>query len=248
MTALAGAGSYVNIGQLFLLIPTGGGGADPAVVLLGHPTGDGVHTGTLGPDNIATQMGGQNLTPANLLYGQTVWGVVGAVNVPISPSGNDPYSISYAALWNALNASVAFRGLALPGNQLRWDIAANRQPAKPQLQAADFPQVGIAPTKLIPAQSSASSAKVLWNLRCGVVTGDQRLTQGTFPLEWEFTRQVYSLHDAIEGAPWVRKVRILDGQDALMVENGESGQVMPKGWQTFLIIQLELWFTAADLA
>jgi len=60
--------------------------------------------------------------------------------------------------------------------------------------------------------------------------------------------QTMQIGDAIEGAPWVRKVRILDGQDALMVENGESGQVMPKGWQTFLIIQLELWFTAADLA
>lgn len=96
----------------------------------------------------------------------------------------DPFTQVYRRLWKQLKAEDDFVQLVPRGNRIEYDGDA-RNPDKDQRATADYPQVRIRPqggAVGIVTSSTGSTVEKRFNIE--MQTGDLRLTEILFPLEW----------------------------------------------------------------
>jgi hypothetical protein len=151
----------------------------------------------------------------------------------------DPFSATLQALWGLLLADKGFAALCRPGNQVRFDDAQDRQPLKPQTQAADLPEVIIMPgAGTSTAGVTSSSHRIVKNWTIQIDTGDQRFAQILAPLQFRVFAVLANSVDVLPGCDFVKKLRLMTDQDILVTGNEQQ---VPRGWRLVAGVMTELW-------
>lgn len=155
----------------------------------------------------------------------------------------DPFTQTYGAIWDALEAHAELTALVKPGNRFKFD-----QLDPPQLKDSQI--VNDTPALvLLPAGGSfsifrtSSGGSAIQTFQLGIVSGDQRLQQQFFPLKWEVARAL-AIATRTLGLEFVRNVEVGDITEDL---NDFATSLGIQGWTGQLEILTELFFTKAEL-
>lgn len=105
----------------------------------------------------------------------------------------DPYSPVYEAIWNAIEQHSLLAGKVRIGNRIRYD-GESRDPAKDQVLSADFPELRIVTTGIEATNQDSTNTRHVRGFHVIIVTGDRRLDEYLFPIEWELFRALLPLH------------------------------------------------------
>ena len=158
----------------------------------------------------------------------------------ISP---DPFTQTYGAIWDALEAHAELTALVKLGNRMKFD-----QLAEPFLK--DSQQIGDTPAlALLPAGGSFQifrtnkGGSAFQAFQLGIISGEQRLQKQFFPVKWETIRAL-AIAGRTLGLEFVINVTIGDISEDL---NDFATSLGIQGWTGQLEIQTELFFTKAEL-
>ena len=168
----------------------------------------------------------------------------------------DPISITYDALWDLLEGNEDFCEIVKIGNRIKFS-GENRAPLKDTQATNDYPEVRIisrtSEAHLI-RTSNGSSLKKQFVIQ--VLTGEQRLTELLYPLEWLiyciFSKAFSTLkelkypdEESEEGSTFIRHIALTGGTDQFSVS--VDGKPTQRGWFNVLTIDTEMWFATASL-
>ena len=208
-----------------------------------------------------TRVGDGSITVANLTIGtyhvQAYSSNAGVYSTPskllvisILDSETDPISKAHDALWELLEGSGDFTNLVAKGNRVKF-AGNSRAPMKEQAITADYPQVRIVAVSSEPHSNRTSNGSSLKKrFAVQILTGDQRLTEVLFPLEWIIYRTMSKGISTLNTLMWrnhafIKNVKPIAVADQLFMD----GELRPTilGWTSVWQVEIEMWFTTADL-
>ena len=155
---------------------------------------------------------------------------------------DDPFTQTLNRLWELLESHAPLADMVRLGNRIKL-AGANGDPYKPQVMAADLPEVLIEPAGgQVDLFATSTSTRAVQDYAVTAVTGDLRVHTLLFPLKWELVKALSRSGDNL-GLPFVRKVRIAEQADR--ADRGKSARAA--GWSLRLIVSVEMWFASAEL-
>lgn len=161
----------------------------------------------------------------------------------------DPFTKVYAAIWGLLEKNADFCKLVDVGNRIRLD-GDDRRPNKREVSTRDLPEVRIVPTQLVPhAQRTSNSSTCELRLEVQVSTGDWRVHEQLFPLEWAIYRALVNWELELKSLTWNNRPFVQVAQ-SLGVNVGRSESDIERGiqgWAGVWACMVDLWFNTADL-
>lgn len=155
----------------------------------------------------------------------------------------DPLSLVYDALWDILEAHKPFTRLIKPGNRIKY--SGRRDPEKDGSGDSDYPKVRILPvggeTHLERTSSSGFLSK---RFQIQVATGDRRVDERLFPVEWEIIRAMHGWRTKLEALTWeeaafAKGCLLTDIQDGLTLDESREKII---GWAAVWACEVPMWF------
>ena len=146
---------------------------------------------------------------------------------------DDPFTQAYDKIWDLLESQDGFTDLVRLGNRVRL-AGSKAGPPKPHPQAADLPEVSIAPAGgQIELFVTSTSSRAVQDYSVVVRTGQGSADAALLPLKWELMKALSKSGDNL-GLSFVRKVRVRDVAEA----DSSSGS---------LTVSVEMWFANSQL-
>jgi len=162
---------------------------------------------------------------------------------------SDPLSTVYDAVWAVLENHAGFTDLVPVGNRIKLS-GTNPDPNKTQVASQDVPEVRIIPAggacHLLRTSNGSSITK---RFSIQVASGDQRVTEVTYPVQWEiyraFSKSLSTLLELVwAGKKFVKTCKLIEVQEGITDTELMRGI---KGWTTLVVCEIEMWFSTADL-
>lgn len=164
-------------------------------------------------------------------------------------SETDPFTQVYDALYSLPWEREALCHMVKPGNRVSFS-GADRDPLKPSVQAADLPEIRLIPTGGTPhLQRTSSSTTWIMRFEWGIATGDQRVNENLYPVEWELLRAMANWIAVLTALTWKDKVFVwfakpTDSREGVTETDINRGV---KGWVALWACEVHLKFTTSDL-
>jgi len=159
----------------------------------------------------------------------------------------DPFTITYDALWDMVEDSQPLMDLLRPGNLVKL---SDRQPIKDRLADADVPELLLVPTGASPLlRRNSSSAQCTRTYSWIITTGDMRVRNRLFPVEWALFSAMTSYCLVLNQLVWdntrfVENCQLLTATDGETVQENNRGL---KGWSAVWTCQVQMVFNLAQL-
>jgi len=161
---------------------------------------------------------------------------------------SDPFTLIHENIWTMLEASSAFTSLVPEGNRIR--LAGLNRATKLRTSTAGRPEVRVVPNKLyahVARTSNGSSIRRNWQIQ--ISTGDLRVGEQLFPLEWAIFRALsdpasMEALDLGSVGSKVLRARLTDQESSAQHEELNRGI---NGWVTLWLYIVEVWFETANL-
>lgn len=162
----------------------------------------------------------------------------------------DPISLVYNALWSFLESDSEFGELVAPGCRIKFS-GEDRSPIKEEATTADYPEVRIVSLSSNPhVNRTSNGSSLIKTFVVQVLSGDQRLTEVQYPMEWLIYRImskcVFNLSSLKwNDKPFVKNIKPANVQDSFgRAINVESAI---RGWVSVWSVEVEMWFNTGDL-
>jgi hypothetical protein len=169
-----------------------------------------------------------------------------AANVDIE---TDPFTKVYDALWDMLETNTHFTDQVKVGNRLTF-TGESRDPVKPDIQAADLPEVGILPTTGKPHLERTSSSSTFDAYYDAIVlSGDRRLNVKVYPVCWALFRAMKDWHTELKtNITWNDRAFVhLARPSGFQLGLSDAASRGMGGWVARWTYEVQMHFTTTDL-
>jgi hypothetical protein len=163
----------------------------------------------------------------------------------------NPFEMIYDALWSMALSSTQLEALVKPGNRVRYDDAARRDPMKQNIMVADVPELHLLPSGCLAANLNHNScaASITRAYTFTLVTGDLRMTEGLTRIEWQLYCALVDWKATIstlewEGQYFAKHVRLRDVRNGTTDPERARGLV---GWYAVWGCEVDCLFSTASL-
>jgi len=159
----------------------------------------------------------------------------------------DPLSQIHAALWDLLEADVAWCALVSPGNRIKF-TGKGISPRKDEQTTADRPEVQIRAASIVPYMSfDSSNSKITARFEIQIGTGEQGFDASLFPVLWETIRALHDYRAHLNALTWqsvafVKRVQATSG--AIGVGQGDADRNM-LWWSCLWGCEIDMFFPAS---
>lgn len=160
----------------------------------------------------------------------------------------DPFSQVYDALWDLMERHTPFAKLVKPANRIKY--SGRRQPEKQSIADSDYPQVRILPAgSEVHHERTSSSGSIIKRFEVQIATGDRRVDERVFPLQWEIIRAMHGWQTVLNALTWeevafVTSARLLDLQDGLTLDESQERII---GWAAVWACEVLMFFPTTKL-
>lgn len=162
----------------------------------------------------------------------------------------DPFTQVFNKLWDLAEASPTLSDMVRPGNRIKYNQQAQRDPIKENVQAADLPELVLAiDSGTGNLHSTSCSSKIVRQYVWMITSGDYRVNFTILPVEWAL---ICSMND------WVHDLGELTWNNDHFVKRLDvvglaSGLSNPdqnrniRGWSSLVRIEVEMHFSSAKM-
>lgn len=163
---------------------------------------------------------------------------------------SDPITLVYDALWSILENSDDFTNAVLVGNRIKFS-GTNTAPIKEETITNDYPEVRIVSVSSTPhIFRTSNGSSLVKQFAIQILTGDQRVTEKLFPLEWIIYRALVNGLSTLLGLEWngkkfVKNVTPISVGDSFRTDRELTPAI--RGWLSVWACNVEMWFNTADL-
>lgn len=161
----------------------------------------------------------------------------------------DPLTMVYDALWNLLEDFPPFTDQVAPGNRIRLNCKL-RDPIKDVLRKADLPEVLIFPAGgLTNIHANSSESRLERTYQVLLTTGDKRVNELHFPLQWHIIQAVAAWPARMGGMTWRGQPFLIDVNLPDTTEgmsDPDQNRNIP-GWSSVITIATVLNFNTNQL-
>ena len=160
----------------------------------------------------------------------------------------DPFTAVYRGLWQLLEAHPGFASAVRPGNRLK--LVDGEPHAKDQVSTADLPEVRIVPSGAsshLRRTSTTSGVTKAWTIQ--VATGDKRLDERLYPLEWIILCAMQRWPEVLGALVWADRKYVAAVQ-VLEHAEGQTDRDLVRGidgWTAVMTVRVEMTFLTADM-
>lgn len=156
----------------------------------------------------------------------------------------DPFTQAYNAIWTFLVAVDSLKDRVKKGNRITFANQAKPTPIKEQIIDADVPELTLMPGNgEYHLFNTSTSHEIMQAYDLVAVTGDQRVTEDFFPIQWEVFKALAAAGDKL-GLSFVTSVRINTVTGAL--EEEERNRDM-EGWVMVASIVVAMTIDREDI-
>ncbi len=163
----------------------------------------------------------------------------------------DPFTLVYEALRDLLLANADFAREVKQGNRMFY-VGAARRPDKETVQDSDRPEVRLAPAGgEAHLMATSSSSKIVKRLRIEVTTGDMRVDERLFPVQWAVYRAMVGWQAALAALRWgtMDKSFVVVAKLNAVTEGLSESDLNRgiRGWAAVWECEIEMWFPTTEL-
>jgi hypothetical protein len=162
----------------------------------------------------------------------------------------DPYTIVLGGLYTFLLRQTELARRVKVRNIITF-TGPDRDPIKPEVSAADLPEIRIVSIGSRPMEHSSSCMSTdtaLFEIQ--VASGDQRLDHQHFPLKWEIFRALrHGLESTMKALQWNERSFVLSASLVRVTEGVLDSDLNRgiKGWSGLYGVEVEMQFRTIDL-
>jgi hypothetical protein len=177
-----------------------------------------------------------------------------ATETPVPPpTGDDPFTLVYEAIWFMLLQNPHFEEGVKEGNRITFVPAVNRNLNKKFVDSklsTDYPEVRVVVEGATPAiVHDSSSTKITRAFGIIVSTNDVRLNEGLFPIEWEVVKAMANWRSNLSQLEWqgekfIKRLVALPTSTSMSI----TGDGYPNGWASVWRVSVDMYFSTAQLA
>lgn len=162
----------------------------------------------------------------------------------------DPISLVHAKLWDLALLHPYIAARVLSGNRIKLDHP-KRFPLEHAIGEADLPELMLLPTTGVQFDvQDSQKARLVRDFEWGLSTGDLRVAEQLFPLEWALFRAMAGARVAMLTTPtWNEKAFVQDvttGPARSTMGDQEHNRSIP-GWYGVYLVRVSMQFDRADL-
>ena len=161
----------------------------------------------------------------------------------------DPLTLVYEHIWDIIEDFDAFDDMIKIGNRIKLNKNP-RDPFKEVVQGADLPELILFPVGATPnTNANSSEATYTWDLQFLLSTGDKRVNELHFPIQWYIFR-VIAVKGCARSVEWNGQPCLLGLTIPLTSEglNDPNANRNIQGWSSVISIQASMNFSKAQLA
>lgn len=165
----------------------------------------------------------------------------------------NPLTLVFDALWSCLEESPNFISDVAAGNRIKFNLTANRNPQKQQINDSDLPEVVLTSTGgsgglFVTSSSSRMVQRYSWVMS----TGDFRIQNYLHQVKWEIFCGMTGWQSILGALVWplnsgktfVKRTDLLDITEGLSNPDQNRGI---NGWSAIWNAEVEMAFTTQDL-
>lgn len=162
-------------------------------------------------------------------------------------SETNPLQQVYDKLWTLLESHSFFTELIDKGNRVKFDKESSVQV---EISSDDTPEVMIGTTTLdLQYDRTSNSSFLTKRYDILVSSGDKRLQEGLYQVEWEIIRGFSRWRGQLDGLSWagipfVIDVRLISGTEGISIPEQNRGIA---GWSSILSLEVDMIFNTASL-
>lgn len=163
---------------------------------------------------------------------------------------SNPLELVYGALWDLAESRPQLCELVKLGNRIRFDSERDRNPTKQEVSTLDLPElvlIGNGGFSNIHATSSSSELRrrYTWLLS----TGDMRLQEYLYPVEWELFCAMCNWNSVLNKLTW-QGLNFVKSVDFIDLTEGQSDPDRNrgiKGWSAVWTCEVTMYFSLKKL-
>lgn len=159
----------------------------------------------------------------------------------------DPFTLVHNAIWALLEADTTLTAAVAVTSRIKF-TGSDRMPIKEERGAADRPELRVRPLAGKAHQhrtSNGSSVQRTWLVE--LATGEQRVDEDLYPIEWEIYRAMADWPDTLAALTWNGKEFAKDLTMGEIQNELGGGEINIRGWRGVMAISVEMWFDTSDL-
>lgn len=150
----------------------------------------------------------------------------------------DPFTRVYNAIMALFADHDGVSDLVKPGNLVSY-ATKSRDPLKVNVQSGDLPEIEVRPAGgEATLWKTSDSTEVIRRYVVGIATGDLRVDESLFPLEWELLRALAGTTSNL-GLPFVVNVHIEGFDEESEATDRHRGT---KGWVALFTVGVQMYF------
>lgn len=161
---------------------------------------------------------------------------------------SDPFSMTFAALWELAESSPRLGQIVRMGNRIKL---SDRDAFKPQVQSADLPELILVSEGLSGnLHETSSTSRFTRNYAWLISTGDMRLTHLLYPVEWALVTAMLRWKETLSRLVW-RGDQFVKRAQITTVDEGVSDQDRNRGiagWSSVWRVEVEMHFTTRTIS
>lgn len=165
----------------------------------------------------------------------------------------NPFKLVYDGLWDLAWSWQNLCDLVKPSNRITF-AGDDRDPIKPEIAAADLPELRLVPiggAQQIHRSSSSSYWKARYEWQ--VSTGDYRTNEHLWPVQWELYRALSGWLTPLRAIKWPKSnpKSFVTLMNLTSSTEGVSDQDLRRGidgWSSVMTCEVDMHFATADLA
>jgi len=161
----------------------------------------------------------------------------------------DPFTLVYEALRGILEGNADFARVVKKNNRMFY-VGPSRRPEKDVPQDSDRPEVRLAPSGgEAHLGATSSSSKIVKRFRIEVATGDMRVDERLFPVQWSIYRAMAGWQAVLTALTWNSKAFVVTSKLSAVSEGLSESDLSQgvRGWAAVWECEIEMWFTTSDL-
>ena len=157
----------------------------------------------------------------------------------------DPFSQVFSGIWQLLLNNTNLTNQVLAGNRIRLDQAP-RNPTKEIIRTADVPELVLVPTGGVSnLHATSSTTTIQRNYDILLSTGDLRVNEALFPVQWEIVVALLEWKLTLGGLAWngyAGYLSDLNLVNSLEIATDDENNRNLAGWSTVLTIETYMNF------
>lgn len=166
------------------------------------------------------------------------------------PPADNPFALAYSALWDLAMRSRDLAARVKEGNRIRFDAPEKRAPLKPEIAAADTPELALVVRGMgSQLNNTSSTSEVTRNYAWMVSSGDYRYNQIISQVEWSLFCGMAGWRTTLTALKWrdkgfVKRVQMPSGSTGLS-DPALNRNIL--GWTAVWSVDVLMSFDQKDL-